>query len=120
MGKNKEKPRPGVVVYFDMLKTLEKLSPEARAAILMAALYRGQDLSYQADFSGIKDIENRIRAETLWESYCPRVDSDGDGWRDGILQRKYAGYVSSCRRKDEEPMSFEEYGEWYERVQSLT
>lgn len=112
----REKQRPGVVVYFDMLPTLEKLSPEARASILMAALARGQDLSYEADFSNLGDMADRIRTETLWESYCPRVDSDGEGWRDGIIQRKYAGYKSGCARTGETPISYEDYCEWYERA----
>ena len=37
-GRSKEKQRPGVVVYFDMIPTLQKLSAEAKAAVLMAAL----------------------------------------------------------------------------------
>ncbi len=112
-GKSKEKQRPGVVVYFDMVPTLQKLSAEAKAAVLMAALARGQNLYYEADFNSLGDLADRVRAETLWESYCPRVDSDGEGWKDGIIQRKYAGYCSGCRSREEQPMSYEEYRGWY-------
>ena len=114
MAKNREKPRPGVVFRFEWISTLEKLGDEAKAQFLMACLYRGHDLTYQPDYSELTDMRDQIRLETLWEQAAPLIDADGQGWADTIVQRKYAGYCSGCKRTGEEPMLYDEYLTWYE------
>lgn len=116
MAKNSTKPRPGVVLRFDWQQTLEKMGAEARARFLMACLNRGRDPTHEVDLSGLSE-RDAIRLETLWEQAAPVIDADGDGWADGIIQRKYAGYVSGCARSGKEAMSYEEYRGWYETMQ---
>ena len=109
--KSEERERPGVVIYFDALPTLRKLSDEAKGKFLMACLEYGKNLDvpvFRCD-----DLRDQIRLETLWEQTQPRIESDGQGWKDGIIQRKFAGYSNSLKRKGEEPMTYEEYREWY-------
>lgn len=113
MAKNASKPRPGVVFRFDWMPTLEKMSAEAKARFLMACLHRGRDPTHEVDLDDLSE-QDAIRLETLWEQAAPVVDADGEGWADGIIQRKYAGYVSGCTRSGKEAMSYEEYREWYE------
>ena len=113
MAKNRSKPRPGVVFRFDWMPTLEKLSAEAKARFLMACLHRGHDPTHGVDIAGLPE-RDAIRLETLWEQAAPIVDADGEGWADGIIQRRYAGYCSGQERKGLTPMTFEEYLEWYE------
>ena len=115
MAKNASKPRPGVVFRFDWLPTLEKMSAEAKARFLMACFHRGRDPTHEINLDGLDD-RDAIRLETLWEQAAPVVDADGEGWADGILQRKYAGYSSGCSRSGKEPMSFEEYRAWFETM----
>ena len=113
MAKSTKKERPGIVMYFDLLKTLPKLSEAARGRFLMACLEYGKE-RVEPVFDNFP-AEDRIRLETLWEQTAPRIDKDAEGWRDGIIQKSYAGYSSACDRRDETPMSYEEYREWYNR-----
>lgn len=108
--KGKSKERPGVVVYFDSMRTLEKMSPAAQGMFLMACLHYGKSL-IPPRFEGLGEADT-IRLETLWEQTQPRIDSDAQGWADGIMQRRYAGYVSGCERKGEAPMDYEGWKLW--------
>ena len=86
-GKSKERERPGIVMYFDAIRTLEKMSAEAQGSFLMGCLHYGKELQ-EPSFVGFSEADS-IRIETLWEQTQPRIDSDAQGWRDGIIQRKY-------------------------------
>ena len=116
-GKSKSKQRPGIICYFDSIPTLEKLSEVARGRFLMACLYYGRDME-EVSFDDL-GLEDRIRLETLWEQVRPRIDSDGQGWADAIIQRSFAGYCSACERSGENPMTFEDYRKWYLRKQEV-
>ena len=118
MAKNRDKPRPGVVFRFSWIPVLEKLGDEAKARFLMACLYRGRDCNYELNTEGLSDIKDAVRLETIWETARIVVDEDGQGWSDTIMQRRFAGYVSSCNRKGEKPLEFEEYREWYETIKA--
>ena len=119
MAKNKEKPRPGVVIRFEWLPSLEKMSAMAQAKFLMSCLYRGQDITYEPDYEDLRgDPFDYARFETLWLNAAPKIDADGDGWKDGIVQRKYAGYCSGCQRTGETPMTFDEYVVWHDAYSS--
>ena len=115
MARNKNKERPGIVVRFDWIPTLEKMSAAGQARFIMAALHRGRDPTFEPDLSGL-DIQDEIRLETLWTVAAPAIDSDGESWAGTVAQRRYAGYVSGCNRKGETPMEFEEYKFWLERA----
>ncbi len=111
MAKNKDKERPGVIIYFDSKKTLLKVSDEARGQYLMACINYAEDLR-EPEFRCADAVE-QARLETLWEQTQPRIDSDAEGWKDGIMQRKYAGYCSGCERRGETPMLYDDYRVWY-------
>ena len=115
MAKSAKKERPGVVMYFDLLKTLPKLSEAARGRFLMACLEYGKE-RVEPCYDDL-GLEDRIRFETLWEQTAPRIDKDGEGWRDGIIQRKYGGYCKAEKDKGRVPMLFEDYKDWYNRVE---
>ena len=116
MAKNKTRERPGIIVRFCWLSALEKMSAEARSRFVLAALHRGRDPTFEPDLSGL-GISDEIRFETLWELAAPTIDEDGRGWAADVLQKQYAGYASSCARRGEEAMSFEDFKTWRERVE---
>lgn len=97
-------------MYFDAMRTLEKMSPAAQGSFLMACLRFGKNLT-EPIFDGLSQ-EDTIRLETLWEQTEPRLSNDAQGWKDGILQRQYAGYCSGCERKGETPMDFDAWKLW--------
>ena len=116
MARNKNKERPGIVCRFDWIPTLEKMSSEGKARFIMSALHRGRDPTFEPDLSGL-DIQDEIRLETLWTVAAPAIDSDGESWAGTVSQRQYAGYSSSCARRGEEPMSFEDFKIWRDRLE---
>lgn len=112
--KKQDKERPGVICYFDTLRTLEKMSEAAQGRFLMACLKYGQSMETPR-FDGF-DVADTIRLETLWENVQPRIDKDAAGWADGIMQRRYAAYCKQQRNIGEEPTSFEMWKSWREVV----
>ena len=116
MAKNKTKERPGVIIYFDALRTLEKMSPEAQGKFLMTCLKYGRDLTTPV-FDGLSQADE-IRLETLWEQMQPRIDSDAQGWADGIMQKKYAGYCSAQDRKGEAALDDDSWKLWRQTLDS--
>ena len=116
MAKNANKERPGIIFRFDWLCALERMSAEGRSCFVLAALHRGRDPTFEPDLTGL-DISDQIRIETLWTVADPTIDSDAEGWAAGVLQRQFAGYASACARRGEEPMSFEDYKVWRERIE---
>ena len=109
--KYKMRERPGILLYFDALPTLYKLSEAAQGKFLVACLEYWK-MHREPNFQ-VEDVREQVRLETLWEQTKPRIDSDGEGWKDGIIQRKYAGYCSGCERTGDIPMQYESYREWY-------
>lgn len=116
MSKNVKKERPGVVVYFDTMKTLDRLSPPAQAAFLMACLVYGKNLVEPCFSNAGFDPLEQARLETLWEQTQPRIDSDARGWLDGICQRQYARYCSLEKDRGNVPMDYPDYRAWRERM----
>lgn len=114
---NKSKERPGVIMRFDWLPTLEKVSDASKGRFLMACLKYGKSLE-TVSFDDL-EFEDRIRLETLWEQSMPLIDSDAEGWKDGIIQKSYAGYCSGCERNGEAAMSYDEYRVWYQRKEEI-
>ena len=113
----KSTERPGIVIYFDALPTLAKMTAEGQARYLLACLNYGAT-GELADLSDLP-LETRIRVETLLEQTYPRIDADGEKWKRKILQTKHAGYCSQMKAKGEEPISFDAYLDWAERVDEL-
>lgn len=106
--------RPGIVMYFDTLPTLAKMTAEGQARFLLACLNYGAT----GELTDLSDLplETRIRVETLLEQTFPRIDDDGEKWKLKILQTKYAGYCSRQKQKGEEPISFDAYCDWAEHA----
>lgn len=113
----KASERPGIVMYFDALPTLAKMTAEGQARFLLACLNYGAT----GELTDLSDLplETRIRVETLLEQTFPRIDADGEKWRATILQRKYAAYCKQKREAGEEPVSFDAYQDWADRAGEL-
>lgn len=113
----KKAERPGIVMYFDALPTLRKLSVEGQARFLMACL----DYGATGEMTDLADLplETRIRLETLLEQTLPRIDADGEKWNRNVLQKKYAVYNREAKKKGEDPISYDAYIDWAERASEL-
>ena len=114
MGRKKAE-RPGIVVYFDAIPTLQKLSADGKACFLMAVLNYGKT-GEMPDLSDLQ-INDKIRLETLFEQTLPRMDADEAKWKRATVRNQYAGYSSSAKRRGETPIPYDEYIDWEEHAE---
>ena len=113
----KSSDRKGIIVYFDALPSLAKMTVEGQARFLLACLNYGAT----GELTDLSDLplETRIRLETLLEQTFPRMDADAEKWKMTIFQRKYAAYCRQQREAGEEAVSFDAYLDWAERAGEL-
>lgn len=114
MGRKKAE-RSGIVVYFDAIPTLQKLSVAGQARFLMAVLNYGKT-GEKPDLSDLQR-DDQIRLETLFEQTLPRMDADEAKWKRTTVRNQYAGYSSSAKRRGETPITYDEYIEWEEHAE---
>lgn len=92
--------KPGVMIYFDMLPILQRLS-EKHAGILFRAI-----LEYGAGQT-IPELPRQL--QMFWPLIQMRLDTDDEHYYQTKCKRKYAVYVRWCKDRGQEPLS---YSEW--------
>lgn len=113
MANKAEKDRPGVIMYFDAITTIDKLSDKGAGQFLKACLHYGRDF-IDPEFKCDDPLE-QVRIETLWEQIKPRIQKDGENWKDSVIGGHFARYRDRCKRDGEEPMEYASYKEWWLR-----
>ena len=102
--------RPGLLIYFDTLPTLERTSPEGQARFLMGCLNFGKFGTF-IDLSDLA-IEDRFRVETLLDRAYPQIEADARNFYvGGLKQTTYPNYKKSLRAQHRlgEALSREEF-----------
>lgn len=94
--------RPGMMLYFDVLKPFRLLSHEERGKLILAMLEYARD-------GKEPDFQEELSLLLAWEFVMPKIDCDAGRYEDVVAKRKYAGFCSALARKDREPVSFEEW-----------
>lgn len=98
----KDKGRPGIMFYFDLIQPLlTQLSDEQAGQLFRAAFAYAQCGTLPSFAPGILGM--------AWALVQPAIDRDGDSYNDKILQRKYAVYVREQKRNKVEPIPFEDF-----------
>ena len=92
--------KPGVMMYFDLMSVLDRLS-DKDAGILFRAIMR-----YGIDGT-ISDLPNAVFP--LWPLIQSRLDSDDNRYYVTAYKRKYGAYVRWCRNKGEPVKSYDEW-----------
>ena len=92
--------KPGVIIYFDILGTVERLSNEDAGILFRAMLQYGLEKTIP-DLSGVLYV--------LWPMVQMRLDSDDQRYYDVSQKRKYAAYCRWAKKRNETPL---EYDEW--------
>lgn len=95
-------PRPGVLMYFDVMPLLKFLTLEQKGMLLDAILFYGQDHSIP-DFGGDEKLG------MIWGLIAPRIDLDGEAYNMKIEQKRYAAFCRERKRYCETPPSFDEW-----------
>lgn len=98
----KDKGRPGIMLYFDLIQPLlTQLSDEQAGQLFRAAFAYAQCGTLPSFAPGILGM--------AWALVQPAIDRDGNSYNDKVLQRKYAVYVREQKRNKVEPISFEDF-----------
>lgn len=81
--------RPGIMLYFDLLRPIKKLSDEDKGKLLVAMLEYGQD-GVVPEFEGALDM--------AWEFVKPKLDKDAETYELSCEQREYANFCKSRKK----------------------
>ena len=106
----RKKQRPGVMLYFELIPSLSRLTDAQRGRLLYAALLYGRD-------GTAPQIDDDLTLTALWPLVQSRSDADAEKYgkrcRDAQLRRQYGIYKQVQERAGRESLSWDE---WLERV----
>lgn len=97
----RRKKRPGIIFYFDLISIFKALTDEEIGQLTMAALKYGST----GEITSFSDRTMMV----LWLDIQGKIDRDNDRYIETCKSRQYGTYVRECRKKGEEPVSFEEW-----------
>ena len=105
--------RPGLILYFELLEPLRKLSDADRGKLLIAILEYGKD-GIEPDFDGVLAL--------TWGFVRPKLDRDKGAYENSKLQRKYAVF---CKKRSGLGLEKIPFDEWIdmtedERIRAVT
>lgn len=93
--------RPGIMVYFDLIDSLQDYT-DAEAGLLFRAM-----LEY-GKTGAIPEFSDR-GMKTLWRSIQQKIDRDGGKYRDRCDSGAYAVYVREANKQGIEPLTFDDW-----------
>ena len=96
--------KPGVMIYFDILETLRRLSDE-EAGILFRAIMEYGATRQMPDLPGPLVI--------LWPLIQMRLDFDDQRYRETTQKRRYATYCRDQKNRGQTPLPF---SQWLQEV----
>lgn len=85
--------RPGVQLYFEIRPTLKRLTNEQKGMLLDAILEYGE-------FEVLPNFEGDLALEITWDFIRPRIDADGERYRQNCEQRRKAAEARWAKRED--------------------
>ena len=92
--------RPGMMVYFDMLESVECLSERDKGRLFMGMLRYGRD-GIDPKFEGTP--------KAIWGLMKSRIDRDTAEYYRSVQRRRYAVFCRERKRKGESEVRFEEW-----------
>lgn len=92
--------RPGIMIYFDILEPIKKLSDEDKGRLLVAMLEYGKD-GVVPELSGPLGI--------VWSFVQLKIDRDEENYDASKLQRQYAAF---CKKRKKIWMPRISFDEW--------
>ena len=93
-------PRPGIMIYFDMLGPIRVLPDADKGQLLVAMLEYGQTGKAPA-FDGMLAL--------AWEFVRPKIDRDSEEYNRTVLKRQYATFCRDRKKRGEPEISFDEW-----------
>lgn len=93
-------PRPGIMIYFDILGPVRMLSDEDKGRLLVAMLEYGQN-------GIVPELEGPLGI--VWSFVQPKIDRDEENYDASKLQRQYAAF---CKKRKKIWMPRISFDEW--------
>lgn len=93
--------RPGILFRFELLDALEQLDPADAGTLFVSAMRYGK-------YGDMPTFQNAV-VSVIWPFVKSAVDRDAETYSNKMAQRRYAVYVREAKRKDEPPMTFDEW-----------
>ncbi len=87
-------------MYFDIRTALAFLS-DADKGRLFQAILEYAELGVMPDFDGTLGM--------AWAFVRPQIDRDGDRYEGKVTKSKYAVYVRETKKREEEPLAFDDW-----------
>ena len=92
--------KPGVMLYFDLLPLMDRLSNEDKGNLLHAILHYGK-------YGEMINLTDKVML--IWPLVQMRLDTDEKHYCDRVIRGKYAAHVRWSREKGEEPMPYDQW-----------
>lgn len=104
--------RPGIMIYFDILDPIKKLTDEDKGKLLVAMLEYGKD-------GVVPELDGSLGI--VWSFVQPKIDRDEENYDASKLQRQYAAF---CKKRKKIWMPRISFDEWVvmsedERIRSV-
>lgn len=98
--------RPGIMLYFELLPTIEELTDDEAGQLLRAMLNYGAN-------GVLPEFADRTM-KVIWNAIQPRIDHDAQRYQKVVLpKRKYAAYCREEKKAGRTPKKFDEwFDEW--------
>ena len=108
----RKKERPGVLIYFELIPALERLTNEQRGRLLYGAIIFAHD--------GMEPkIDDDPILPVIWPLLASRIKSDGKRYseqcEENALRRRFGCYRSAREKAGKSLLTYEE---WKEQVSS--
>ena len=100
--------RPGIIIYFDMLPSLRRLTKEQKADLFEALLEYAQ-------FGVIPEFKD-IEVSVAWDFLQPRIDRDAQAYSLKCLKNRYSVY---CREVKKNGLLKPTFDEWLAMTQEM-
>lgn len=93
-------PKPGVMFYFEVRPCLKRLNLEEKGQLFEAILDYGE-FGIEPSLDGMVGL--------AWDFLQPKLDRDASRYDRQIEQKQYAVYVRETKKKNIEPVGFEDW-----------
>lgn len=93
-------PKPGVMFYFEVRPCLKRLNLEEKGQLFEAILDYGE-FGIEPSLEGMAGL--------AWDFLQPKLDRDATRYERQIEQKQYAVYVRESKKKNVEPLSFDDW-----------
>lgn len=93
--------RPGILFRFELLDALEQLAPADVGNLFLSVMRYGKD-------GVLPEFKNPVLS-VLWPFLKSAADRDAESYDSKTAQRRYALYCREMKRKEETPLSFDDW-----------